>query len=51
MELFSHYRDSLIVALINCATSMYAGLVIFAILGFIAHEKGVAVADVVDEGR
>ncbi|XP_041367483.1 sodium- and chloride-dependent glycine transporter 1-like [Gigantopelta aegis] len=44
------YRDSLIVALINCATSIYSGFVIFSILGFMAKEKGVAVSDVAKGG-
>ncbi|XP_074660842.1 sodium- and chloride-dependent glycine transporter 1-like isoform X2 [Tubulanus polymorphus] len=44
------YRDSLIVALINCGTSVYAGLVIFSILGFMAYEKNVDVADVARGG-
>ncbi|XP_064603734.1 sodium- and chloride-dependent glycine transporter 1-like [Liolophura sinensis] len=44
------YRDSLIVSLINCGTSIFAGFVIFSVLGFMAHEKGLDVKDVVDEG-
>ncbi|KAK7098485.1 sodium- and chloride-dependent glycine transporter 1-like [Littorina saxatilis] len=49
---FSHncYRDSIIVALLNCATSIYAGFVIFAILGFMAFEKGVSVSEVAKHG-
>ncbi len=43
-------RDALIVALINCATSVYAGFVIFCVLGFMAVEKGVAVSDVAAGG-
>ena len=43
-------RDSLIVSLINCATSIFAGLVIFAVLGFMATEKGVEVQDVAAGG-
>lgn len=45
------YRDSIIVALINCGTSIFAGLVIFSILGFMAQEKGVTVDKVVDGGE
>ncbi|KAL8614152.1 hypothetical protein ACOMHN_026369 [Nucella lapillus] len=44
------YRDALIVSLLNCSTSIYAGFVIFSILGFMAHEKGVSVAQVAKHG-
>ncbi len=44
------YRDSLIVALINCGTSVYAGVVIFCVLGFMAQEKGVPVSKVAAGG-
>ncbi|XP_072017386.1 sodium- and chloride-dependent neutral and basic amino acid transporter B(0+)-like [Amphiura filiformis] len=44
------YFDSMFVATINCATSLFAGFVIFSILGFMAHELGVEVEDVVDGG-
>lgn len=45
-----YYRDSLIVALINCGTSVFAGMVIFSVLGYMAHEKRVDIEDVVAGG-
>ncbi|GFS19354.1 sodium- and chloride-dependent glycine transporter 1-like [Elysia marginata] len=44
------YRDAMLVPLINCSTSLFAGFVIFAILGFMAHEGGVEVEDIVTQG-
>jgi len=38
------------VAISNIATSFFAGLVIFSVIGFLAHELDVPVASVVDEG-
>ncbi|XP_074663038.1 sodium- and chloride-dependent glycine transporter 1-like isoform X1 [Tubulanus polymorphus] len=43
-------RDALIVPFINCGTSIYAGFVIFSVLGFMAHEKHTTVADVARGG-
>ena len=50
---FKHncYRDALIVPLINCGTSVFAGLVVFAIIGFMARETGRPIEDVVSQGE
>ena len=45
------YRDAIMVAIGNCCTSVFAGFVIFGIIGFMAHELGKPVKDVVTEGR
>ncbi|XP_013390656.1 sodium- and chloride-dependent glycine transporter 1 [Lingula anatina] len=44
------FRDALIVPLINCGTSIYAGFVIFSVLGYMAHISGKEVADVASQG-
>ena len=44
------HRDAILIALSNCATSVFAGFVIFSIIGFMAHETGQAVSDVVAGG-
>jgi solute carrier family 6 amino acid transporter-like protein 5/7/9/14 len=44
------FTDSLLVATLNCATSVFAGFVIFSIMGFMAHELGTTVDQVVDGG-
>ncbi|TRY73528.1 hypothetical protein TCAL_03333 [Tigriopus californicus] len=43
-------RDTVIVCLGNCLTSFIAGFAIFSVLGFLAHELGVDVQDVVQDG-
>nr|QQY02531.1 glycine transporter [Cryptocotyle lingua] len=43
-------RDAVIVAFINCATSVYAGFVIFANLGFMANAKNTTVDAVAKSG-
>ncbi|KAK3796644.1 hypothetical protein RRG08_010342 [Elysia crispata] len=44
------HRDAIIVAVLNCSTSIFAGFVIFSILGFMANEKDEDVADVAKGG-
>ncbi|XP_060080599.1 sodium- and chloride-dependent glycine transporter 1-like [Ylistrum balloti] len=44
------YRDAMIVPFVNCGTSVFAGLVIFSVLGFMAHETGVDIEKVVTHG-
>ena len=41
----------MLVPLINCSTSLFAGFVIFAILGFMAHEGSTTVDKIVTQGN
>ncbi|ELT97454.1 hypothetical protein CAPTEDRAFT_170971 [Capitella teleta] len=43
-------RDSIVVSVGNCLTSFFAGLVIFGIIGFMAHEMGLNVDEAASEG-
>ncbi|KAK7106618.1 sodium- and chloride-dependent glycine transporter 1-like isoform X2 [Littorina saxatilis] len=42
--------DAILVSIMDCLTSVFAGLVIFAIIGYMAHELHVKVEDVATEG-
>ncbi len=45
------FRDGMIFVLFNSGTSIYAGFVIFSVLGFMAGKQGVPVGDVAKGGR
>ena len=44
------HRDAIVVCCINTFTSFFSATVIFSILGYMAHQKGVEVGDVVKSG-
>jgi len=44
------HRDALLIGLCNSTTSIYAGLVVFGTVGFIADKKGMEIDKVVDAG-
>ncbi|CAH1778454.1 unnamed protein product [Owenia fusiformis] len=44
------FRDTLIFAFANTGTSIFAGIVIFSVLGFMAYEQGVDIQDVAEGG-
>ncbi|CAK9303329.1 unnamed protein product [Gordionus sp. m RMFG-2023] len=43
-------KDSCIVSLVNCGTSVYAGLLVFSILGFMSHVLDLPLEQVATEG-
>lgn len=43
-------RDCLIIAVTNTSTSLYAGFAIFSVLGYMAKEQGVPIAEVAESG-
>nr|XP_032824508.1 sodium- and chloride-dependent neutral and basic amino acid transporter B(0+)-like [Petromyzon marinus] len=44
------FKDALVVTITNCSTSVFAGFVIFSVLGHMAHTTGQPVSEVADAG-
>ncbi|XP_035241057.1 sodium- and chloride-dependent GABA transporter 2-like isoform X2 [Anguilla anguilla] len=44
------YRDCFWLCLLNSGTSVVAGFAVFSVLGFMAHEQGVAIEEVAESG-
>ncbi|WAR26785.1 S6A13-like protein [Mya arenaria] len=44
------YRDCVIISTINSCTSLFGGFAVFSVLGFMAREQNVTVADVAQSG-
>uniref|UniRef100_A0AAY4BF14 Transporter n=1 Tax=Denticeps clupeoides TaxID=299321 RepID=A0AAY4BF14_9TELE len=47
---YNCYRDCLLLGCLNSGTSFVSGFAIFSVLGFMAQEQGVAIADVAESG-
>lgn len=45
------FRSSLCLCLLNSCTSVVAGFAVFSVLGFMANEQGVPIADVAESGK
>ena len=50
LSFFVSFRDAVIVSISNVSTSLFAGVVIFAIVGYLAHELDKDVSEVVAQG-
>lgn len=48
---FVFCRDCLLLCLLNSGTSIVAGFAVFSVLGFMAHEQGVPIAEVAESGK
>uniref|UniRef100_A0A8C6SZG8 Transporter n=1 Tax=Neogobius melanostomus TaxID=47308 RepID=A0A8C6SZG8_9GOBI len=44
------YRDCMWLCLLNCGTSVVAGLAVFSVLGFMANQQGVSISEVAESG-
>lgn len=49
-SLISYFRDSVVVSLVNCMTSFFAGFTVFTMMGFMAHLLKTEVGNAVKGG-
>ena len=47
---FPIFRDAIVINLISYCTSLYAGIAVFSIIGYMANEYGVPVDKVISSG-
>lgn len=45
------FRDCVALVCVNSGTSIYAGFAVFSVLGFMAKQQGVSVAEVAEQGQ
>ena len=50
-SLFFYFRDSIVVSLINCMTSFFAGFAVFSMMGFMARLLKTEVGNAVKGGK
>ena len=44
-------RDCILISSLNSLTSLFAGFVVFSVLGFMALQQGVPVSEVAESGK
>ena len=46
----TYFRDAIVLPIIDCLTSWFAGCVIFVNLGYMAHSSGLGIGEVISQG-
>ena len=50
LQIKKNERDAILISISNCATSVFAGFVVFAYMGYLSHTTGLAIDKVVQQG-
>ena len=48
--ILSSFRDAILIPVINCMTSFFAGFVVFSVVGFLAYTADLPVSEVITSG-